>query len=105
MKCKDCQEKLKDADRFCPRCGVPTPPRTSSDATISLVLGIIGFLVVPFVLSVLAMIYGQRAYENVKKHRDFLSGEPIALAGLILGFIGFFGWVAFTIRIVSALFQ
>jgi hypothetical protein len=67
--------------------GTGASTRTSGKAVASLVCGIIGIIVLPIVLSVLAIIFG--AIARGETGRDpTLGGRGMATAGLVLGIIG-----------------
>jgi len=61
--------------------------QTSGKAIASLVLGIGGFLIIPIVLSVLAIILGRSAKREIAE-RPGLGGEGMATAGIVLGWCG-----------------
>jgi len=60
---------------------------TSGKAIASLVLGIGGFVIFPFVLSVLAIVFGRQAKREIAE-RPGLGGAGLATAGIVLGWIG-----------------
>ena len=60
---------------------------TSGKAIASLVLGIGGFVIFPFVLSILAIVFGHQAKREIAK-RPGLGGAGLATAGIVLGWIG-----------------
>ena len=76
-------------------------PRTEGLAITSLVLGIAGFFVCPFVLSILAIVFGNQARTKIRNDPS-LGGEPLARAGIILGWIGI--GVAVIVIVVFILF-
>ena len=61
--------------------------RTSGYAVASLVLGIAGFLVFPLIPSILAVIFGQKAKEEIRANAA-VGGEGLATAGVVLGWVG-----------------
>jgi Domain of unknown function (DUF4190) len=61
------------------------PRRTSGKATVSLVLGIAGFITV--FASTLAIAFGALALGDIKASRGALGGRGVAIAGLALGFV------------------
>ncbi len=61
--------------------------RTSGAAIASLVLGIVGVTVFPLIPSVLALVFGSRARDELRGDPG-VSGEGLATAGIILGWIG-----------------
>ncbi|AWH17435.1 hypothetical protein C1922_09040 [Stenotrophomonas sp. ZAC14D2_NAIMI4_7] len=83
------------------------PRQTSTVAVLSLVLGIAGWTVLPFVASIVAIITGHMARAEIRRRPTDLEGDGLALTGLILGwlsvgmvllgilaFIAFFGGLA-----------
>ncbi|HEV8451763.1 MAG TPA: DUF4190 domain-containing protein [Gaiellales bacterium] len=60
---------------------------TSGKAIASLVLGIGGFVILPVVLSILAIVFGRSAKREIAE-RPGLGGAGLATAGIVLGWIG-----------------
>jgi len=76
-------------------------------ATASLVLGIVGLFICPIVCSVLAIILGYTAKNEIAASGGWQTGESNARAGIILGWIGLaiaivFGTIWAIIAIVAA---
>jgi hypothetical protein len=75
-----------------PRSPAP-PPRTqpsvptSGLAIASLVLGIGGLTILPFFGSILALLFGYMARADIRRRRGEVTGEGLALAGIVLGWI------------------
>ena len=65
----------------------PTGPRTSTTAIISLVGGIAGWTILPFLGSIVAIITGHMAKNEIKKSAGMVTGNGLATAGLILGYV------------------
>jgi hypothetical protein len=63
-------------------------PSTSGAATASLVLGICGLVVCPFICSVLALVFGYQAREQIDESGGQLGGRSSAVAGIVLGWVG-----------------
>jgi hypothetical protein len=61
--------------------------RTSGYAIASLILGIAGFFVFPIVPSILAVVFGQKAREELRREPT-LGGEGLATVGIVLGWVG-----------------
>jgi galactitol-specific phosphotransferase system IIC component len=61
--------------------------RTSGYAIASLILGIAGFVVFPIVPSILAVVFGRKAQEELRRNPT-LGGEGLATAGIVLGWVG-----------------
>ena len=96
--CTRCGNSMADGDKFCRACGAPlgsvaiAPPvvptgvaKTSIKALLSLIFGIFIFF---FPLSLVAVILGHLSLSEIKKSAGRLTGEGLATAGLVLGYIG-----------------
>jgi Tfp pilus assembly protein PilE len=79
---------------------VPTPVKTSALAIWSLVLGILGFLCFSFFTGIPAIICGHMGRSKIRESQGALQGDGLALAGLILGYIG---TIVTTLGIVAAI--
>ena len=62
------------------------PPQTTGNAIASLVLGIVAVVAVPLI-GVLALVFGYRARDELRRDPT-LGGEPLATAGIVLGWVG-----------------
>jgi hypothetical protein len=60
----------------------------SSLAVISLIFGIMGFSLLPLAGSIVAVITGILAKNEIQDSGGALSGEGMATAGLVLGWVG-----------------
>jgi hypothetical protein len=91
--CSNCGTEMSEQAPACPKCGHPTQalrasgPRTEGTAIIALVLGILGIISCPLVLSIPAVIVGNQAKAKMAQDPT-LEGEGMARAGVILGWIG-----------------
>jgi Domain of unknown function (DUF4190) len=65
----------------------PTGLRNSTMAIISLIGGIAGWTVLPFLGSIVAIICGHMAKSEIKKSAGMVGGNGMATAGLILGYL------------------
>ena len=97
--CMRCGSSLDDQDTFCRNCGAQVavgaaasapavtagPATTSTKAVVSLICG---FCIIFFPLSLVAIILGHLSLSEIKKSAGRLTGEGLATAGLILGYIG-----------------
>jgi hypothetical protein len=84
----------------------PMPPatRTSTNALVSLIAGIAGWSLVPFIGSVVAIIFGHIAKSEIKKSAGMVTGNGLATAGLILGYVSIaLGLCAFCVLIIFPL--
>lgn len=66
--------------------------KTSEKAIISLVCGIAGFLFVPLIAGILAVIFGGQAEKEIRQSGDRLIGLGFAKAGVVLGWINILFW-------------
>lgn len=73
-------------------------PRTNGLAIAALVCGVIGLLC--GVTSILAVIFGHISRGQIRKSNGAETGDGLALAGLILGYIFLAGWVIYWLVIV-----
>lgn len=63
------------------------PQETSTWAIISLIGGVVSFLFAPFIGSVVAVIAGYTAKKEIRESNGRVSGEGLATAGLIMGWV------------------
>jgi hypothetical protein len=79
----------------------PAPPQypyaaplpTSTMAVVSLVSGILGFVALPIVGSIVAIITGIMARGETRSLPPRASGDGMATAGVIMGWVGIGLWV------------
>jgi hypothetical protein len=98
--CPGCGNTLAEGDTFCASCGrsasATAPPvnpaadfgllpETSGKAIFSLVCGVLG-LFPP--AAVVAVIFGHLSLSEIRKSGGGLSGRGLAIAGLVLGYLG-----------------
>jgi hypothetical protein len=120
--CQDCGAPLGEAASPAepilppPPAGLPSEPRpvgavppsgeppTSGLAIAALVLGILGIVqVLPVVGSALALLFGYMARSDIRDRPQALSGEGLATAGIVLGWIGVGLWVLGALGLVLGL--
>ena len=65
----------------------PSGPRTSTMALVSLIGGITGWTILPFLGAIVAIITGHMAKSEIKKSSGMLTGDGLATAGLIMGYV------------------
>ena len=65
--------------------------RTSTLAIISLIGGITGWTILPFLGAIVAVITGHMAQSEIKKSGGMITGKGMATAGLILGYLAIAG--------------
>lgn len=73
---------------FTPQHPMPPTTRTSTMAIISLIAGIAGLTVLPGVASLVAVITGHLAKNEIKKSVEPLTGGGLATGGLVTGYLG-----------------
>ncbi|MFC2015309.1 DUF4190 domain-containing protein [Chloroflexota bacterium] len=72
-----------------PRVQAPVAPSVSTSglAIASLVLGICGLTILPLIASILAIILGYMARRDIRQRPDEVTGEGMAMAGIVMGWI------------------
>ncbi len=63
-----------------------SPQQTSNLAIISLIAGILGITILPFLGSIVAVFTGHMARKEIAESGGTLTGDGMAIAGLILGY-------------------
>ncbi len=71
--------------------------RTSTLAVISLVAGILGWTLLPFLGSLGAIITGHMARSEIRRAAGTIDGDGLAIAGLVLG------WGSVVVTIIGIL--
>ena len=72
----------------------PNPAKeTSVTAIVSLISGILGWTVVPFIGAIVAVITGHVARAEIHNNPATKEGDGLALAGLILGWGNIATWI------------
>ncbi|MGH8107934.1 MAG: DUF4190 domain-containing protein [Arenimonas sp.] len=66
---------------------------TSQLAIASLISGILGWTLVPFLGSLVAIITGHMARKEIRNNPETREGDGMALAGLILGWSSVVCWI------------
>lgn len=61
--------------------------QTSTLAVVSLVFGILGWTLLPFIGSLVAVVCGHMARGEIRRSQGALEGDGMAVAGLVLGYI------------------
>lgn len=102
--CTVCGTSVSDEDQFCRACGAPAtaspgaaaaapmvpagPAQTSGKAIASLVFGLFVFF---FPFSIVAILFGHLSLSEIRKSAGRLTGDGMAKAGLVLGYLGVAG--------------
>ncbi len=98
--CPNCNNNIAEFVTTCPYCGAAIgaapanpaqpgfagPPEKSGKATASLVCGIL--LCLSPISSIIAVVLGHLALSEIKKSAGRMAGHGMAIAGLVLGYIG-----------------
>ena len=74
--------------------------QTSSLAVISLVFGILGWTLLPFLGSLVAVVCGHMARSEIRQLQGALEGDGMAVGGLVLGYLV----IALSVLAVAAIF-
>jgi hypothetical protein len=84
---------------------VPPPylPQSSTLAIVSLIAGIVSWILVPLIGAIVAVITGHMAKSEIRNSNGRLTGDGMATAGLILGYIQI-GLTVVAVCCVGALF-
>ncbi len=77
--------------------------QTSSLAIASLVSGILGWTLVPFIGTLVAIITGHMARAGIRRSNGQLDGDGLAVAGLVLGWVSAALWVVAIVIIFTIL--
>lgn len=72
--------------------GYPVQPRTNGLAITSLVFGILGFIVLPIVGSLIGIACGIPAKRSIDRSNARETGRELAVAGLVLSSVGLVVW-------------
>ena len=63
-----------------------TPAPTSSLSLTSMIMGIVGWVLLPIVGGIIAVITGHMAKKEIRESNGLLGGDGMATAGLVLGY-------------------
>ena len=66
---------------------------TSSLAIASLVSGILGWTLLPFIGTLVAIVTGHMARGEIRRSAGALDGDGLAIGGLILGWLSALVWI------------
>jgi hypothetical protein len=85
-----------------PITGNSPQPKTSGLAIWSLVLGILSLVCFSILTGIPGVICGHMAYSRIKRSAGALTGQGLAIAGLITGYMGI-AWAVFLIPMMLAI--
>jgi hypothetical protein len=80
----------------------PSQPQTSGLAIWSLVLGILSLICFSIFTGIPGVICGHMAYARIKRSAGALTGQGLAIAGLITGYLGI-AWAVVMIPMMMAI--
>ena len=60
--------------------------QTSTLAVVSLIFGILGWILIPWIGSLVAIVTGHLARGEIRRSPGALDGDGMAIAGLVLGY-------------------
>jgi hypothetical protein len=69
-------------------------PQTNNNAVISLILGICCYVGLGILTGIPAVIFGHRALRQIDGSAGTQGGKPLAIIGLVLGYMGIVGTLA-----------
>jgi hypothetical protein len=85
-----------------PNPGWVAPPRTPGQAYAAMILGIVGlFPICPVVLSIVGLILGIMAKNEIDRSGGQLGGRGIAMAGIVLSAVGIALYALFFIAVFA----
>jgi len=85
-----------------PSLQVPQQPKTSALAIWSLVLGILSLVCFTIFTGIPGVICGHKALSKIKQSGGAVSGQGLAIAGLITGYLGI-AWAVIMIPLMMAI--
>ena len=62
--------------------------KTNTLALVSIISGVVGWVMVPFVASIVAVVTGHMARSQIRQSAGREDGDGLAVAGLVLGYVG-----------------
>jgi hypothetical protein len=94
MFCPECGTENPEGAATCSHCEgslqlpqVDSPARPSSGlALVSLILGVLGWVVLPVIGSLLAVVFGHASLREITRSGGQLAGRGMAQGGLFLGY-------------------
>jgi len=82
-----------------------TPPAlpTSTLAVVSLIAGILGVLMFPFLGGIIAIVTGNMARKETRSFPPTHSGDGMATAGQVLGWLSLLLWIILCCLVITGL--
>ena len=75
--------------------------QTNNLAIVSLVSGLLGWTLLPWIGSIVAIVTGHMARAEIRRNADTQEGDGLAVAGLVMGW----GMVALSVLAIVAIFM
>ncbi len=69
-------------------------PQTNNNAVISLILGICCYVGLGILTGIPAVLFGHKALREIDRSAGTQGGKPLAIIGLVLGYMGIVGTLA-----------
>jgi hypothetical protein len=91
--CSNCGSSLQMPSTDAPQPAYVQAPPTSNMALVSLIMGILGWVALPIIGSVLAVVFGHAALGGIDRSEGQAGGRGMAQIGLILGYVALALWV------------
>lgn len=85
--CSNCGSSLQMPSTVVPQRSHVQAPPTSNMALVSLIMGILGWVALPIIGSVLAVVFGHAALGEIDRSEGQLGGRGMAQIGLVLGYV------------------
>jgi hypothetical protein len=76
-------------------------PVSHRKALISMILGIVGLFCVPFIFSILAIVLGVQARNEIDRSPGTYKNRGMATAGMVLGIVGIAFGALYIVRIIA----
>jgi hypothetical protein len=68
-------------------------PHTSGAAVASMICGLLSWVLLPFIGGVIAVVCGHHARDEIRRSNGLVTGDGMAVTGLIFGYLHLIGFV------------
>ena len=76
------------------------PRPSSTSAVVSLIFGLLAWLLLPIIGAIIAVVSGHLARAEIRAAQGRLDGDGLAIAGLVLGYLQ----LVFALLVIAAIF-